>query len=116
MLKQLQTETGWHHLDICLNGFSAFREVYGFLTADESLSLVATVLTEVVTELGTPNDFIGTPEEARFTVITHANDVEGIIKALTERFNERVKSLYNFMDAERGYIVLKPGTDTEARR
>lgn len=113
VLKQLQATTGWHQLDICLNGFGSFREVYGFLTADESLSLVAVVLTEVITELGTPNDFIGTAQEAQFTAITHAPDAEVIIKALTERFNERVKSLYNFMDAERGYIVLSPGTATE---
>jgi CheY-like chemotaxis protein len=113
VLKQLQGKTGWHHLDIGLNGFSSFREVYGFLTADEALSLTGHVLADVVTELGTANDFIGTPEEGRFVVFTHAEDAGKVINALTERFNERVKTLYNFADAERGYIVLKPGTDEE---
>jgi CheY-like chemotaxis protein len=113
VLKQLRPAIGWRHLDICLNGFSSFREVYGFLTADEALSLVAKVLTEVVTELGTPNDFIGTPEEARFVLITHAKDIPAILNALADRFAERVKTLYNFADAERGYIVLNPGTDDE---
>jgi CheY-like chemotaxis protein len=115
VLKQLQAKTGWRHLDISLNGFGSFREVYGFLTADEALSLTAHVLTEVVTELGTVNDFIGTPEEARFVVITHAEDAEKVVNALTERFSERVKTLYNFVDAEQGYIILKPDNGEERR-
>jgi DNA-binding response OmpR family regulator len=112
-LKRLQDKTGWHHLDMCINGFSTFREAYGFLTADEALSLAAHVLMDVVTEFGTTNDFIGTPEEARFVLFTHAAAVEPIIQMLAERFSERARSLYNFMDAENGYIVLKPGTPEE---
>ena len=37
------------YLDIVINGFSVFREAYGFMSADEALSLAATVLTGVVT-------------------------------------------------------------------
>lgn len=113
VLKQLRNMSGWHPLDICLNGLSAFREVYGFLTADEALNMAARVLSEIVTEMGTPNDFIGTPEEARFVLFTFAPNVETISNALSERFSERVKTLYNFADAERGYIVVKSETGGE---
>jgi DNA-binding response OmpR family regulator len=112
-LRRLQSEEDWHYLDLTINGFGTFREAYGFLSADEALSLAATVLTGVVTELGTPNDFIGTPEEARFVLFTHAGDLAAIKTALAERFDERAKSLYNFADAEQGYMVVKPGTDEE---
>jgi CheY-like chemotaxis protein len=112
-LKQLQTKTGWHYLDVTVGGFSAFREAYGFIAADESLGVAAQVLTEVVGELGTTDDFIGTPEEARFIIFTHTNDVETFVKTLTERFSERIKTVYNFMDADRGYVVLNPGTERE---
>jgi CheY-like chemotaxis protein len=113
-LRQLQTRaSGWHYLEIAINGFSTFREVYGFLTADEALSLVAQVMTEVVTVMGTPNDFIGIAEEARFVVFTHAGDADPIAAALVERFSERVKTLYNFTDADRGYLVVNPDTENE---
>ena len=112
-LKQLATKAGWHHLEIRLNGFSAFREVYGFIAADESLGFVARILTEVVTETGTPNDFIGTPEEGRFTIISHIDDPKTFINELIIRFNNQAKTLYNFVDAERGYIIIKPGTPEE---
>ncbi len=112
-LRRLQNEEKWHHLHITIAGFSTFREVYGFLSADEALSLAAAVITSVVTELGTPNDFIGTPEEAHFVIFTYSGELEKVKTALTERFNERVKTLYNFTDAEQGYVVVKPGTDDE---
>lgn len=112
-LKQLTTKTGWHHLDIRLNGFSAFRDVYGFIAADEALGVVARILTEVVTETGNPNDFIGTPEEARFTIITHSDDLKTFTQALITGFENQVKTFYNFGDAERGYVILKPSTPDE---
>ncbi len=112
-LKQLTSKTGWHHLDIRLSGFSSFREVYGFIAADESLGFAARVLTDVVTQIGTSNDFIGTPEEGHFTIFTHTGDLETFITELTTRFNEQVKTLYNFVDADRGTIVIKPGTPEE---
>ncbi len=112
---------GWHHLDIRVKGFSAFREAYGFLAADEALGLVAQVLTGALTEFGTPNDFIGTPEEARFTILTRAGGPESDSTALVDAFAatlvarlaERVKTLYKFEDAERGAVLLNPGTPEE---
>lgn len=114
-LNALQEKTDWHYMNITVNGFSAFREAYGFIAADESLGLTAQVLTETVTELGTANDFLGTPAEAQFVVFTYAKDVEAFTKALTDRFKERVKTIYKFMDADRGYIVLKEGTPEERK-
>ena len=112
-LKYLSGRTGWYYLDIDLGGFSTFREAYGFLAADEALALAAQVLTELVAELGTHDDFIGTPEEARFVIFTHTANSQCFIDTLAARFSERVKTIYNFGDAERGYILVKPGTGPE---
>jgi CheY-like chemotaxis protein len=110
---RLLEKEGWHHLDILVSGFSAFREAYGFISADEALGFTAGVLTSVIGELGTPNDFIGTPEEAHFVIFTYTPNVETFVTTLTERFAERVKTIYNFVDAERGYILIKPDTDEQ---
>jgi CheY-like chemotaxis protein len=112
-LEQLNGKTGWHALDIVVHGFSTFREVYGFIAADEALGLAVQVMTEVVHQLGTANDFIGTPEEAHFVIFTHAADLDACVRALGERFSERVKALYNFTDAECGYVVVNPGQPGE---
>ena len=112
-LNRLSGVTGWFHLEIAIKGLSTFREVYGFLSADEALGLAAQVLTETVAEHGTANDFIGTPDEGQFVIFTFTGDIAAFIKALTEGFNERAKTLYNFTDVERGPVVLNPGTDEE---
>lgn len=112
-LEALSGQSGWYHLQVTVGGFNTFREVYSFLAADESLGLAAQVLVEVISELGTPQDFIGTPDEAEFVIFTHTADPDTLSRVLVERFGERVKSLYNFMDAERGYVVVNPGTDEE---
>jgi DNA-binding response OmpR family regulator len=113
-LSRLAGQAGWHYLDVTLPGFKALREVYSFMVADAALELAVQVLTEVVGQMGTPDDFIGTPEEARFVIITHAADVGGLSAALSGRFAERVKTLYTFDDAERGHLLIGEGPD--ARR
>lgn len=113
-MTELLNEEGWRFLEIVLTGFSAFREAYGFLAADEGLALASQVLTEMVAQHGTPHDFIGYLEEARFAVFTHAGQSDQLTAAVAECFTERVKTLYNFVDAERGYVLLRAGTDQEA--
>lgn len=114
-LRALDGRSGWHHLEITLNGLSAFREVYGFISADEALALTAQVLSDVVGEMGTPYDFIGTPEEGHFVIFTHSRAIEDMVRAMVKLSDERIKTIYNFTDAERGYIVFKPGTAEERR-
>lgn len=108
-------QAGWHFLDVTIEGFKTLRETYSFLASDAALDLAVQVLAEVVSEMGTPDDFVGTPEEARFVVLTHTEEVDAFSRALTDRFAERSKSLYNFMDAERGHIVVNPGGPDERR-
>jgi DNA-binding response OmpR family regulator len=112
-LKRLNGQAGWNHLELSVKGFGAFREVYGFLAADEALGVTAQVLTEVVGELGTPDDFIGTPQDAAFVIFTFTPAIETFTRVLDDRFNRRVKALYNFTDAERGYITVKSNAADE---
>jgi CheY-like chemotaxis protein len=112
-LSRLVGKNDWHYLEVTISGFSAFREVYGFLAADEALGVTAHVLTQVVTQHGTQNDFLGTPEEARFVIFTHTPDLENFTQALSMQFTERTKPLYNFEDAERGHLLINPGADDE---
>jgi DNA-binding response OmpR family regulator len=112
-LGQLTGKTDWHYLEITIPGFSGFREVYGFLAADEALGVTAQALTQVVTQHGTPNDFLGTPEEARFVIFTHTSDLDKFIQTLKNTFRERTQPLYNFEDVERGHLLVNPGTDDE---
>jgi DNA-binding response OmpR family regulator len=98
-LRRIIREGGWALLDIRLNNFDAFRDVYGFVASDDVLRFTAMLLGEQVDELGTPGDFIG------HVVIITTNEAAEILKrSLKERFADEVKTHYNFIDRQQGFI------------
>ncbi len=106
-LRQIISQRGWALMDIRINYYDAFREVYGFVAAGDVLRFTAMLLNEVVDEVGTPDDFIGHPGEENFVVITTEEAAPAIRERLKERFAEEVKSHYTFLDREQGYITLE---------
>ncbi len=106
-LRRIIRTDGWALMDIRINYYDAFREVYGFVAANDVLRFTAMLLNEVVDELGTPEDFIGHPGDENFVVITAEDAAPAIRARLKERFAEEVKSHYNFMDREQGYITVE---------
>ena len=59
-LRELMRKTGtWTYIDVKINNFDPFREVYGVLAAQEVLKLLSKMLIEVVDEFGKPDDFVG---------------------------------------------------------
>jgi GGDEF domain-containing protein len=96
----------WAYLDMKINHWEPFKEVYGYLAGDEVLRFIALLMNEVMEEAGTNEDFLGHPGSDNFVIITHASDVNRLKSRLTERFNEEVKQHYSFIDRERGYILV----------
>jgi CheY-like chemotaxis protein len=108
-------EGGWSRLDLHIDGLGAFRDVYGFLAGDEALGYAAQTILKTVRELGTEHDFVGIDDDDTLVVITHTPNVQTFRRTVTEHFRESVRALYNFQDAERGYILMSPGTPEEAQ-
>jgi len=104
-LRQIIREKGWALLDIRINHFEAFRDVYGFVAGDDVLRFTAMLLSEVVDELGTPDDFIGHAGGDNFIIITSETVAPSIKQRLKTRFAEEVLSHYNFIDRQQGYMV-----------
>jgi PleD family two-component response regulator len=104
MLRQIIRKQNWAFIDIRINSFEPFKEVYGFVAGDDVLRFTAMLLGEVVDELGTVNDFIGHAGGDNFVIITTEEVASEIRKRLKDRFNTEVQTQYNFMDREQGYI------------
>ncbi len=109
----MHSDKQWTYIDVKINHFDAFTEVYGFLAGDEVMRFTALVMGEVVDELGTPDDYLGHPERENFVIITHAADADRLKQRLVERFNDEVKQHYSFIDRERGYILVPDGSQGE---
>ena len=102
----MRSDEPWTYIDIKINTFEQFREVYGFVAGDEVIRFMAILLSEIVDENGTSDDFIGHPGSDNFIIITHANDTKKLQTRLDERFDDGVKQHYSFIDRERGYILV----------
>ncbi len=105
-LRTLIQRQDWALLDIWIKHFDAFREVYGFIAADDVLRFMGMLLTQIMDQLGSEQDFIGHPGESEFIVITDEMRAPLIAEHLKARFDEDVKALYNYQDRERGYLIV----------
>ncbi len=99
----------WTYIDLKINNFDAFQEVYGFVASTEVLRFMALLIGEVVDELGTPNDFVGHAGNDNFVIVTYSTKPQVLQDRIVERFNDEVKQHYSFIDRERGHINLENG-------
>jgi DNA-binding response OmpR family regulator len=109
-LRRIIRENGWAFLDLRINNFDAFKDVYGFVAADDVLRFAGMLIGDVLDELGTPADFVGHAGGDNFVIITTEGASQNLRQKLRDRFGEEVKSHYNFIDRQQGY-VLAPAAD-----
>lgn len=113
-LRKIIRETGWAFMDLRINHFASFNEVYGFVAGDDVLRFTGMLIGEVLDELGTKDDFIGHAGGDNFVIISKDDNAGGIRNRIKERFAEEVQTHYNFMDRQQGFI-LAPGTNGDVQ-
>jgi PleD family two-component response regulator len=104
-LRRIMRQDHWALMDIRINYYEPFKDVYGFVAGDDVLRFTGMLLGEVVDELGSPNDFIGHAGGDNFIIITSEEAVEDVRQRLKARFDEEVLSHYSFLDREQGFIT-----------
>jgi diguanylate cyclase (GGDEF)-like protein len=114
-LRRIIREQNWALMDIRLNNFESFKDVYGFVAGDDVLRFAAMLIGEVVDELGTNSDFIGHAGGDNFIVITTNEAAPNLRQRLKERFAAEVQSHYNFIDRQQGFIQA-PKADGAAEK
>jgi len=92
-------------LDMRVNDFEPFKDVYGFVAGDELMRFTAMLITEVVDLLGTSDDFIGHAGNDNFIIITNNEAAPLIKKNIKERFAAEVLTHYNFIDRQQGFMA-----------
>jgi len=110
----MRSNKQWVYIDSKVQNFDAFADVYGFVAADELIRFTAALLSEIIEQQGTPDDYVGHPGRDNFVIITHIEDARRLQEEITARFIKDVKQHYSFIDRERGYILV-PDTLGERR-
>ncbi len=108
-LRRIIREKGWALLDMRVNYLESFKDVYGFVAGDDVLRFTAMLITEVLDELGTKEDFVGHAGSDNFIVITSVESAPAIKQRVKDRFAAEVQTHYNFMDRLQGYMPASKG-------
>jgi diguanylate cyclase (GGDEF)-like protein len=103
-LRKIIREKNWSLIDVRVNNFEPFKDVYGFVAGDDVLRFAAMLIGEVVDELGTSSDFIGHAGGDNFIIITTNEAAPLIRNRVKQRFADEVQSHYNFIDRQQGFI------------
>ncbi|GAB4500709.1 MAG: response regulator [Anaerolineales bacterium] len=114
-LRKIIREKGWAYLDVRINNFEPFKDVYGFVAGDDVLRFTGMLIGEVLDALGSSADFIGHAGGDNFIVITTEGAAASIRQRLKERFVEEVQTHYNFMDRQQGFI-LAPNAEGQTEK
>ena len=104
-LRRMIRQKGWAFMDIRINYFEPFKDVYGFIAANDVLQFAGMLLGEVVDESGSQDDFIGHAGGDNFVIITKEESAVNIRHRIKVRFAEEVLTHYNFMDRQQGFIL-----------
>jgi DNA-binding response OmpR family regulator len=97
---------------LTIDGFEAFNDKYGFMTADQVMGFAAKSILESVAQHGTPDDFVGIEGDS-FVVLTHGDDLDAILATVTEKFRHGARAFYTFADVQQGGILLGEGQTEE---
>ena len=104
-LRERIRQQGWAYMDLRINHFEQFKDVYGFVAGDDVLRFTGMLMSELVDELGSPSDFIGHAGGDNFIVITGEQSAYGLYTRLKSRFSQEVQTHYNFMDRQQGFMM-----------
>lgn len=109
-VEKLIRRTDWALLDCQLEHFDDFREVYGFMAADDVLRDLAILLNEALEQAGNDDDFLGHAGGGHFLLITSADKGEAVRDMMWQRAPEQIHQHYTEIDLDRGHLLFdRPG-------
>jgi PleD family two-component response regulator len=109
-LADLPNQRGWYKIDVRIDGFSVFRDLYGFVTANEALRFAGNLIAQIVQEHGSSSDFVGHPTGTEeFVIITTQTNGPTLANTFTSRVSQELESFYNFVERDQGYVLVDDG-------
>jgi len=99
-LKSLLGRNDWAVLCISLANIEAFNDVYGFVAGDDALRAVGLIISNVIDEVGSPDDFVGHISKSEFLLLTVPDKVETLRERIIDRLARAIHYFYPIKDRE----------------
>ncbi len=112
-LSLLLEKEDWAAISVTITDLELFNDIYGFVARDDVLRAVALILTSIVDELGSMDDFLGHPGESQFLIITLSAKANDLVRQVKERLGQAMGYFYPIHDREAGYVEW--GSDRQHR-
>lgn len=97
-LFQLST---WGVLSILIEGLDKFREMYGFVAADDVLRAVTLMMNNAIREVGNEGDFIGHLGLHEFVIISDMTKIPAIRERIEGRIRQSMEYFYPLKDRDK---------------
>jgi PleD family two-component response regulator len=104
-LSLLLERENWAAISVTITELDMFNEIYGFVARDDVLRAVALILTSIVDEIGSIDDFVGHPSESQFLIITTPAKANDLVRHVKERLGQAMAYFYPIHDRETGYVT-----------
>ena len=91
-------------LYVDIDRFKEFNDHYGFTRADRVITMLAEILTAIA---GADQRFVGHVGGDDFVVLARPDEAEGLAQAITRRFDDEIRALYDPEDHARGWIEAR---------
>lgn len=105
--KVIFSEEKWAVLRITINSLSNFREMYGFVAADDVLRAVTLMVRNAVREHGNSSDYVGHMGEEDFLIITTPENVERIQERIEARIKQSREYFYPLKDRDKAREAME---------
>jgi DNA-binding response OmpR family regulator len=104
-LSLLLEKDNWVAISVKITELDVFNDIYGFVARDDVLRAVALILTSIVDEVGSIDDFVGHPDESQFLIITTPGKANDLIGHIKERLGQAMAYFYPIHDREAGFVT-----------
>jgi PleD family two-component response regulator len=100
----------WSLLLVSIGGLVQFREMYGFVAADDVLRAVTLMVRNAVREHGSETDFVGHLGAEEFLIATTPDRVGSIRERIEVRINQSREYFYPLRDRDKAKVAMESGT------
>lgn len=97
----------WAVLQVSISSLNRFREMYGFVAADDVLRAVTLMVRNAVREYGGSDDYVGHTGPEDFVIITDADNVVRIRERIQSRIKQSREYFYPLKDRDKARQAME---------
>lgn len=100
-LEEILGTKNWGLLLVTLDNLELFRETYGFVASDDVLRAVSLMVKNTLTEVGSPNDFLGHFTTSQLGLVTSLDTLEKLKDKINSRLSQSLDYFYPLKDRDK---------------